>query len=521
MFRGKGFGIVATNLVFFGCALGFAIVGLTIVDNTGHHSIDASLDTVHVKFGLTMNEAFGGANPHDGASKTAYDKIVARTTSGTSDVAVADDLQAVLTQRMKTDYQLLSKSVGFLDSSGDSTAFPSDNIDFRYSKINNNVQMCSAEDIHSYADGLSPGYPESDKENNAADLGARCDEILSGDDIKVESASDCANTWIARLYTSTEFDETDARYYKGAFGIAVDDNHITEACKWAQDNRGHMQGMLISFLVLQGLSYAYWAFIQYSVDTEGNGADSDTISMYTRIAALFQLVAWALAITLLIFFGMAYSKTIDDVNNGLQSTTTVTITDDTNLADFPAQAAMYQEAFKLCFPGNTKTESATTVGGGGFTVTGNGCMTAANFKTAMEDLGLAGASECAFGSDKDTYSNPIDACNLPDTFENYKGKAFSKGGAEFKIKDDRPKRPSGDINLPIVSFDADPQPLYFAVFILVIIFIIKSTLVVMELTGVGPVVMKAVCCCLNDDTRTAWFGDDQKFAIAGGYAGAV
>lgn len=518
MFSGKGPGIVSANLIFLGCVVASIVIGFKILHNTsdGDIMLDAHLNTVEITEASLMAETFGGEGKASAEARAAYDAIK-DASDGTQEFAGQAAAQAafklVLKQRMKTDYQVRQKSVGFLDENGDTTKFPSDSIDFQYKRINKDIQMCIGDpDVESYAQGLSPGYSDKNKDHKPANLNARCAEVGRGNEIKPNSEDPyCTQTWIAQLYSTPHIKEGEDGFRAGAFGIAVDDNHITEACEWGRKHYDVMSGFFIAFVVLQFLSYAYWTYIQAN-DT------NDVDEMHTRIAAGAQLLAWAFAIVLMGFFVAAYSKTIVDANDGLQTATIVSFNDDTEIKDFPGRAKMYEDAFKLCYPGITVVDSDALAEL--IPAPTKSCMTPANFKATMEALGLDGAGACAFGGAKTTYSNPIDACNLPVTFENY---AIAKGGAELTIKDARSEtKPSGsDSTITIISFDTDTKGHYIALFVFLSIFIVKSTFVVLELTGLGPTAANALCCFIPQKTRENCFGEDNAYAIGGGYAGAV
>jgi len=517
MFSGKGPGIVSANVIFLGCVVASAVIGFKILHNTtdGNIVLDAHLNTVEITEASSMADTFGDEGKASEDARAAYNDIKdAAGSDENTDVADPEEkFQLVLKQRMKTDYQVRQKSVGFLDENGDTTPFPSDVIDFQYKRINKDIQMCIGEPaVESYAQGLSPGYSDKNKDHKPANLNGRCAEVGRGNEIETNPENPyCTQTWIAQLYTTSHIKEGEEGFHQGAFGIAVDDNHITEACEWGRDHYDLMSGFFIAFVVLQFFSYAYWTYIQAN-DT--NNVDE----MYTRIAAVLQLLAWVCAIVLMGFFVAAYSKTIADANDGLQSATIVSFDDNTEIGDFPGRAKMYEDAFTLCYPETTVMDTAALAA---LTpAPAKSCMTRDDFADTMDALGLTGAGSCAFSTQQTTYSNPIDACNLPVTFENY---AIAKGGAELTIKDARSEtKPSGsDSTITIISFDTDTKGHYIALFVFLSIFIVKSTFVVLELTGVGPTAADAVCCFIPKRYRESCFGEDNAYAIGGGYAGAV
>ena len=184
--------------------------------------------------------------------------------------------------------------------------------------------------------------------------------------------------------------------------------------------------------------------------------------------------------------------------------------DDIAIRDFPARAKMYKDAFKLCYG-----DTANVVAADSNTAPSTGCAAFADFGTAITNLGLADAGKCAFDPvELVTYENPEDACNLPATFANYK--SIKKNGPEFTIIDKREfDISSTERDLDIIGINRQSAAFHAIIIAALVLWLLKELLLVLELFDNDYVFINNLFPCLPD------MSSDSKYAIAGGYAGAV
>jgi hypothetical protein len=478
----------AANVIILALVILTSVYGiLTVYDgDRDAASLDVSLSGVSVKADdMATSFAATGALVGEAAALASYTaiKTAGTTTTGTPVADAQTNFENVLKARIKLQYALKESPLVWQAETGTNGKRaklhePENSIDFQFDKLNDGWAGCSTQTttVFSPFASLSPAD---------VDFAGRCDgdERLHDDD-----KDSCDDSWMAKLYDP----ETKP------LGITVNDRWSSDTCEYQKNAWPWAAAFVIVSLALQIVYYGYWAmFTSFGTDSEklvGNGG-----SLFV-LKSLSVLIFVSVFVTIGLFAVSHHKLNNGDYDNGLQDPTTVSFDDDVAIADFPARAQMYHDAFTMCYPEEPNVLPVT----GTLTQT-NGCLTIANFKTVMDALDLSTASTCAFGDDKVSYETPIDACNLPTTFENY---ALKADGPQLEIHDKRTADIAGSqTTVPLISIGAETKTNYGLIIAGLALWGLKEFMVILDVFGFT-------------DAFLPCFGGD-KYAIAGGYAGAV
>jgi len=500
------------NFLVLIVVLGTSILGLMAIYDHDYSVavLDTSLNTVIARTDKEMATSFAAEGVHkdDAGAIAAYTCLTAGTPADCplsentktplpnagQATALESNLKAVLDARIKREYQLKSSGLVWQGEEGDDGKRPElhepkNTIDFQFDNLNDGWSGCETP-----ADGVfTPFHGTSPKDT---DLSGRCanDEVQRGD-----SRDKCKESWLYMLYS------TDKR--EGPMGIEIDDKWVDKVCEYQKDTWKITAGVLIASIALQFLYYVYWAIYtgMGSEDTIDNGK----LTFMKIVAGLLVL---SLLITIGLFATSRHKLLSGDYKNGLHDATTVVMDDDITIANFPARAKMYKDAFKLCYGDTAPVVAADADAANQPTI---GCAAFADFKAAIENLGLDDAGKCAFDDDvSSTFENPEDACNLPKSFADYK--SIQKDGPEFTIIDKREfDISSTERSLSIIGIDREGRFVHGIIIAGLVLWLLKELAVFYELMDRRFQAMLVLFPCLSNCLG------DETFAIAGGYAGAV
>ena len=500
------------NILVLFIVLGTSILGLMAIYDHDYDVavLDTSLNTIIARTDKEASVSFSATGVHkdDAAALAAYACVTAGTGCAlgannaggipAAATAIATALQAnlklILEARIKREYQLTPSGLvwnGVVGTDGKRPELhePKNTIDFQFDNLNDGWTGCSERNTNIFSPfgSLSPAD---------VDFGSRCngDERLHGN-----SKDACKDSWLYLLY--------DPKDDGGPMGIEIDDKWVSKICEYQKDTWKITAGFFIASIALQFVYYVYWAIYT------GMGKNTDITDgnlMFMKVVA--GLLVITLCVTLGLFATSRHKLLSEDYNDGLHDATNVVMDDDIAIADFPARAKMYKDAFALCYGSD-----AAVVDADGTAPTGNGCAAFADFKTAITALGLDDAGKCAFDGDESiTFENPEDACNLPKTFANYK--SIKKDGPEFTITDKREfDISSTERSLEIIEIDRDAYAVHGIIIAGLVLWLIKELLLVLELYDNDFVFINILFpCCPN-----ILMQGGSNYAVAGGYAGAV
>lgn len=490
-----------SNIILFALVILTVVFSLvTIYDGKRDAaSLDVGLSGVSARADPIAAAMFadGGALAGDADAKAAWDgnnddgmnaKSQTAVTAGYANAqAVVDAVKPILKARIKLQYALKESPLvwqGEAAANGKRGALnePKNSIDFQFDRLNDGWTACKSEvaTVFSPFDSLSPA---------GADLDDRCadDDRIYGD-----GENGCDQSWIATLYNP---DTT-------PLGVTISYRWSEKTCKFQKDAWPYTAASVIVATVLQFIYYAYWGMFtgcgtNIPPEDTFEGRPKTVMKTVSSLTLVFLICAVGL------FSASHHHFHNEKYENGLQDPTTVAFDNDVEVAHFPARAQMYSDAFKMCYPSYTDAIPAASSTP---TIT-NGCAAWATFQEAMDDstLDLASASNCAFGDAKDTYETPIDACNLPDTFADY---SLKPDGPQLQIQDNRGSKIEGtQRTIPVISINIATKVNYGLILAGLTLWTIKTLLVVLDVFDITSSFLP----CIGGD----------KYAIAGGYAGAV
>jgi hypothetical protein len=501
---------VGYNVIFFAVIVATTTIGLMCVYDHGYDVgvLDSGLNTVSVGSAQTLPESFkDGTGAHAKATdapavaaKTAFDKFAAGgdfdvdtaqanhaapgTAAGKTPADLQADLKKILEQRMKYDYRLTTTGLVWQGALAGGTRpklhEPEDTIDFQFDNLNDGWTGClePADGVFTPYNGLSP---------NGTDLTGRCS--ATAERAHTADRDGCKESWLYLLYSDG-----------GPIGLTTDDKWIDDVCEFQKTHWSTIAGFLIASVTIQMVYYAYWAY--FTVFGSGQDLASSSINLMRLLSGCLIV---CLFVTLGFFAASRHKMLSHEYGNGLQDKTTAEFGDDTALSSFPARAKMYEEAHKLCYGDTVAVKSVAPDAGT------PGCASFETFKQAMNSLKLFDAGACAFGASKDTFESPVDACNLPGSFADYGN--HHADGPEFTIIDKRTATiGSTTREIDLITIDRDTYGVYGVVIGGLVIWLAKEIFVFAELFIENFSFLQVLVPCISTD---------QRFTVAGGYAGAV